>query len=175
VTNRVRPIRSPGDCKGLRIRTQMSALHAEAVAAMGFEPIPVDVKEFAEQIAGDRFQAQENPLTNTFNFGVHRHHRYFTLTGHLFGASAFVCNAKVFAGWDTATREAVEHASRIATRHQHELAAKEDAAILAQLDPAQNEVIALDDAERGAFVRAVAPVLARHRAEIDPKLFEYLR
>ena len=45
LTNRVRPIRTPADCRGLRIRTQMSELHGEALRALGFVPIPVDVKE----------------------------------------------------------------------------------------------------------------------------------
>ena len=44
----------------MRIRTQVSELHAETMRALGFVPIPVDVKEYVEQIATDRFQAQEN-------------------------------------------------------------------------------------------------------------------
>jgi TRAP-type C4-dicarboxylate transport system substrate-binding protein len=71
LTNRVRPIRSPADCLGLRIRTQMSALHGEVFRALGFEPVPADIKEFVEGIASERFQAQDNPLTNIYNFGVH--------------------------------------------------------------------------------------------------------
>lgn len=174
ITNKVRPIRSPADCKGLTIRTQVSELHAEALGAMGFIPIPVDVKEFAEQVAGDRFQAQENPLANTFSFGVHRYHRYLTLTGHLFGASAFICNARGFEGWDADIQEAVISAAREATQYQYALAAAEDESVLAQLDPTENDVIHLTATERAAFVEAVEPVLARHRAELDPKLFEYL-
>ena len=72
VTNKVRALRSPQDCKGIRIRTQMSALHGEALRAMGFDPIAADISEFIEQIGSERFQAQENPLTNTFHFGVQR-------------------------------------------------------------------------------------------------------
>ena len=175
VTNKVRPIRTPHDCKGIRIRTQMSALHGEALAAIGFEPIPVDIKEFTEQIATDRFQAQENPLTNTFNFGVHHYHRYLTLTGHFFGSSAFVCNAAVYASWDKRVQEAVESAALEATRYQHALAAGEDDSVLAQLDPNENEIIDLTAAERDAFVTAVAPVVRRHRESLDPKLFDYLK
>src|SRR2546422_7052382 len=80
LTNRVRPIRTPEDCRGLRIRTQMSDLHGEVFRALGFEPIAADVKEFVEQIGHDRFEAQDNPLTNIYNFGVHRYHRYITLS-----------------------------------------------------------------------------------------------
>ena len=37
LTNRVRPIHTPADCRGIRIRTQMSALHGETFRALGFE------------------------------------------------------------------------------------------------------------------------------------------
>ena len=70
LTNRVRPIHTPVDCQGLKMRTQMSASHGEALSALGFVPIPADVKEFVEQVGDDRFEAQDNPLTNTYNFGA---------------------------------------------------------------------------------------------------------
>jgi TRAP-type C4-dicarboxylate transport system substrate-binding protein len=152
----------------------MSAVHAEALAAIGFEPISVDIKDFVEQIGTDRFQAQENPLTNTFHFGVQRLHRFITLSGHFFGASAFICNAKLFESWPHDVRQAVEAAAQEATRLQRALAAQEDSDVLARIDPRENEVITLSAAERAKFVEAVEPVVARQRKELDPKLFEYL-
>lgn len=174
LSNKVRAIRTPADCRGLRIRTQISKLHVEVFAALGFEPIPVDVKEFVEQITTERFQAQDNPLTNIYNFGVHHHHRYLTLTGHFWGATAFVCNANVYARWPADVRQAVDEAARAATLYQRELAAAEDADILDKLDPAENEVIHLTSAEHKAFFDAVRPVLDKHRGDIDPALFAYL-
>jgi TRAP-type C4-dicarboxylate transport system substrate-binding protein len=174
VTNRVRPIRKPEDCSQIRIRTQMSELHAEALGAIGFEPIPVDIKEFVEQIGTDRFQAQENPLTNTFNFNVHKVHRYFTLSGHFFGTSALICSKAQYATWPEKLQKAVETAGREATAHQHALAAAEDDEVLAQIDPKENDIIRLTPQEREAFVKAVEPVLAKHRKSLDPKLFDYL-
>ena len=174
LTNRVRPIRTPSDCRGLRIRTQISELHGEALRALGFVPIAVDVKEFVEQIAGERFDAQENPLTNTFNFGVHNYHRYITLSGHFFGASVMICNAQHYAGWPPDVQDAVEEAARQATALQLELAAAEDEQILARFDPQRNEVIHLTDSERAAFVAAVQPVLDKYRRELDPQMFAWI-
>ena len=174
LTNRVSPIRTPADCRGLRIRTQMSELHGEALGALGFVPIPVDVKEFVEQIAGARFDAQENPLTNTYNFGVHHYHRYITLTGHLFGASVMVCNNEHYESWPPDVQDAVDEAARQATTLQLELAAAEDEQILAKFDPRHNEVIHLTDAERAAFVAAVQPVLLKYRGQLDPQLFAWI-
>lgn len=175
VTNRVRPIRTPADCKGLRIRTQLSDLIGETMSALGFTPVPYDIKAFLEEIATDRFDGQENPVTNTYNFNVHKHHPYITLTGHIFGASALVCGKAQYAGWPRDVQQAVETAAREATALQHQLAADEDAEILAKFDPKEVDIVRLTPSEHATFVKAVAPVLERHRGDIDPKLFAYLR
>src|SRR4029453_12176135 len=174
LSTRVRPIRLPEDCRGTRIRTQMSELHGEVFRALGFEPIASDVKEFVEQIGGERFQAQDNPLTNIYNFGVRHHHRYITLSGHFWGASAMVCNAEHYRSWPRAVQAAVDAAAREATAFQRQLRPREDEHILKLLDPARNDLIRLSDTERAAFMRAVEPVLAKYRRQLDPKLFAYL-
>lgn len=173
-SNRVRPIRTPADCRGLKMRTQMSASHGEALSTLGFVAIPADVKEFTGQIAGDRFEAQDNPLTNTYNFGVHHYHRYITLSGHFFGASAMIANAAWYAQQSVKVQTAIDECAVQATAYQHELAAAEDAVILQKIDPRENEIIELSDAERAAFVAAMAPVLTWYRDKLDAKLFELL-
>ena len=174
LTNKLRPIRTPADCVGLKIRTQMSASHGEALSALGFVPIPADVKEFVEQIGGDRFDAQDNPLTNIYNFGVHQYHRHITMSGHFFGASAMICNAAHYATWPADVRAAVDEAAVIATAYQHQLAEAEDAVIRAKFDPRENEIVDLTPAEHAAFVTAMEPVLAAYRERFEPRLFAML-
>ncbi len=174
LTNRVRPIRRPEDCRGLRIRTQMSELHGEVFAALGFVPIAADIKRFVAEIGGDTFDAHDNPLTNIYTFGVHRHHRHITLTSHFFGASFLIASARQYHGWPEDFRAAVDDAAGEATAVQRRLAAAEDADVLARLDPRENEVVRLTADEQAAFVAAVEPVLARHRRRLDPALFDAL-
>jgi TRAP-type transport system periplasmic protein len=174
LTNRVRPIRTPADCRGLRIRTQMSALHGEAFRALGFVPIAADIKQFVAEIAGDRFDAHDNPLTNIHTFGVHRHHRYITLSGHFFGVSFLICNEGQYRSWPPAVRAAVDEAAREATALQRRLAASEDEDVLGRFDPRDNEVIHLTPAERAAFVHAVEPVVDKHRRDFEPRLLALL-
>jgi TRAP-type transport system periplasmic protein len=175
LSNRVRSVRTPADCQGLRVRIQMSALIAETLAAMGCIPIAEDIKRFLGEIGGARFDGQENPLTNIYNFGVHRHHRYVTLTGHIYGASAMLCSAQQYRTWPAEVRAAVDESAREATAHQHKLAAAEDDAIMAKIDPQENEIIRLTSAEHARFVEATRPVVEKHRGSLDPQLFEYLR
>ena len=174
LTNRVRPIRTPADCRGLRIRTQMSELHGEVFRALGFLPIAADIKRFVAEIAGDSFDAHDNPLTNIYTFGVHRHHRHLTLTSHFFGASFLIANAREYASWPAEVRAAVDAAAPEAIALQRRLAASEDADVLAKLDPRENEVVHLTAAEHAAFAETAQPVLAKYRAQLDPRLFALL-
>jgi TRAP-type C4-dicarboxylate transport system substrate-binding protein len=171
-SNGVHSIRTPADCDGLNIRSMNSALHQEFFRHLGFEPTFVDVRDLVEAARSGRIDAQENPLTNTYNFGTHRHHRYITLSAHLFGVVLLLCHNASYAAWPEQVRDAVQGAAAQATQVQRQLAAAEDEEILAQLDPAENEVVHLTDAERAGFLAAVAPMLVEQRRILGDSLFE---
>lgn len=173
-SNKLRPIRRPADCAGLRIRVQMSEVQGASLRLLGFEPILEDIKIFVEQIGGDRFDAQDNPLTNIYNFNVHQYHRHITLSGHVFGVACLMCNRAHYESWPPAVQQAVDAAAAGATALQRQLAAAEDAEILQKLDPAQNEVVRLSADEHRAFVEAVRPVTDRYRKEYGEALFALL-
>ena len=173
-SNRVRPIHTPADCRGIRIRHQMSELQGESLRLMGFEPIAEDIKIFVEQIAGERFQAQDNPLTNIYNFNVHKHHRYITLSGHVFGVACLMCNRAEYDSWPADVQQAVNAAAAEATVLQRQLAAAEDEEMLKRLDPAQNEVVQLSAAEHRAFTEAVRPVTDKYRKDYGDSFFALL-
>jgi len=175
LTNRVRPIHAPADCRGLRIRTQMSELHGEVFRALGFVPRAVDIQQFVQEVGGDTLDAHDNPLTNIYTFGVHRHHRYITLTGHFFGASLMIGNEREYRSWPADVRTAVDEAAAAATALQRQLASAEDQAVLAKLDPGENEVTRLTAAEHAGFVEAVEPVLAKYRTRFEATLFAALQ
>lgn len=173
-SNKVRPIRTPADCRGIRIRTQMSELQGESLRLLGFEPIAEDIKIFVEQVAGERFQAQDNPLTNIVNFDVHKHHRYITLSSHVFGVACLMCNHAEYDTWPADVQQAVNEAAAEATVLQRQLATAEDEKMLKRLDPAENEVVTLTAAEHQAFVEAVKPVTDKYRKDLGAEWFGLL-
>ncbi len=163
LTNAVRPIRTPRDCVGLRLRTLFSDVHQRVFQLLGFEPVALDVKELIAGVQSGAIEAQENPLTNIYHFGIHRYHRYITLSGHFFGAAVLLCHRPSYACWPTEVRQAIEESVHDATAAQRRFAAAEDDDVLTKLRLAQNEIIHLTDAERAPFVAAVAPVLDEQR------------
>jgi tripartite ATP-independent transporter DctP family solute receptor len=174
VTNAVRPIRTPADCAGLRLRTLLSDLHGKVFKLLGFEPVALDVKDLIAAVHSGTIDAQENPLTNTYNFGIHTYHRHITLSGHFFGAAVLLCHNASYAAWPAEVRQAVTEAASEATAAQRKFAAAVDQEVLATLNPAQNDVVRLTDAERALFVEAVAPLMEEQRQTCGDELFGYV-
>lgn len=174
LTNRVRPIRAPADCRGLRIRTLASALHRAVFERLGFEPVTLDVRDLLAAVRSGTIDAQDNPLTNIYHFEIHRYHRYLTLSGHFFGVAALLCHAPSYDRWPAEVRRAVEAAAREAEAAQRAMAAAEDGDVLAKLDAERLEIARLTDAERATFVEAVAPVVASWRDRLGAPLFDDL-
>jgi tripartite ATP-independent transporter DctP family solute receptor len=174
LSNAVRPIRTPADCAGLRLRTQFSAMHAKVFRRLGFEPVALDVKDLIAGVQSGRIEAQENPLTTIYNFGLHAFHRYLTLTGHFFGTVVVLCHRDSYAAWPLEVRQAVHEAVMAATVAQRQLAAAADDEVLAQLHPAQTNIVRLTAAERDLFVAAVAPLVEEQRQHFGEQLCGYL-
>ena len=173
-SNAVRPIRTLADCQGLRLRTLFSAMHGRVFTILGFEPVALDVKNLLAAVPAGTIDAQENPLTTIYHFGIHTHHRHITLSGHFFGAVVLLCHQASYAAWPAEVQQAVTEAAAVATAAQRGCAAAEDAEVLANLSPAQNEIVRLTEAERALFVEAVAPLVTEQRQVFGEQLCGYL-
>lgn len=172
LSNGVRPIRLPGECAGLRIRTGDSKLHQDTFAALGFEPTFIDVADLAATVERGDVDAQDNPLSNIFNFGIHKHHRYITLSGHFLGFVTLLCHRPSYESWDAATKAAVHEAVAQATEAQRGFAQAEDDRVLGELAKTDNAVVELSDDERRAFAAAVLPVIDAQLASLDSRLVD---
>ena len=174
-TNRLRPIRTPEDCKGLSIRTMNSVIHQETFRALGFQPDFIDIKDYPTAVRTGVVDAQENPLTNTVNFAVHETHPYLTMTGHFYGTSLVLGNAERIAAWPKDQREAFDAAMQEATVAQRRFANEEDERCFPILAAAGVEVIRPGDFDRPAFEKATAGVSAATAEQIDDSVMRFFK
>jgi TRAP-type C4-dicarboxylate transport system substrate-binding protein len=175
LSNRVRPIRAPGDCAGLRIRTLPSPGYHATFRALDMEPIDIDVGRMVEAIASGTVDAQENPLTNIRLFGLQKYHPFVTMTGHFHGIALVLCNAGSWAGWPDEVRAALASAVQDSTAAQWTFAAEEDVAARTALEAAGVAIVDLDARERAAFTGAVGSVIEQARSTLPPELSLSLR
>ena len=158
LSNRLRPVHTPTDMKGLKIRSLPSQMHARAYELMGAVPLVMDLKPAIEGLTSGEIDAQENPLTNTVDYGVHKLHRYHTLTGHIYLSRGIYCNRAAFESWPPALQEAMTKAVREAILTQRELAVREEQIAGKAIEEASGEIVVLKPGERALFVSAVKPL-----------------
>ncbi|HBB16377.1 MAG: hypothetical protein A3J94_01485 [Syntrophus sp. RIFOXYC2_FULL_54_9] len=158
VSNRLRAVHTPGDMKGLKIRSLPSQMHARAYALMGAVPLVMDLRPAIEGLTSGEIDAQENPLANTVDYSVHKLHRYHTLTGHIYLSRGIYCNRAAFDSWSPALQNAMTTAVREAVLAQREMAVREEAIARKAIEEAGGEIVELTPAERALFVDAVKPL-----------------
>src|SRR5260370_15574031 len=64
LSNRLRPVRTPSDLAGMRIRVLPSAVQARTFELLGAVPLRMDLTEAITMIVAGDLHAHENPLSN---------------------------------------------------------------------------------------------------------------
>ncbi|MEO0830909.1 MAG: TRAP transporter substrate-binding protein [Pseudomonadota bacterium] len=164
------PIKSIADCEGRKLRTLANEDHQRVFRALGFDPQAIDVRDLPDAVRSRRVDAQENPLTNTFNFGIHDTHRHILLTRHLLGVALVLFNAERLAGLDPSERAALQRAVDAATQAQRRFAEDDDDICSAALRAQGVEITELSDTERATFREATRAEVDITRAAFSPEL-----
>ena len=163
-------IRQPKDCRDLKIRTLANENHQRSFRALGFEPVAIDVRDLPASTTRLVVDAQENPLTNIFHFGLHKTHRHITLTGHLFGVALVLFNRHTFDSWPESVRLAVQSAVTKTTVEQRRMAQAEERICARKIQADGAELIELTDCQRELFISATAAQVTKMRDGYDAKI-----
>ncbi len=121
ISNRVRPVRTPADLAGLRIRVLPSKVQARTFELLGAVPMPMDLTQAIALITAGEIDAQENPLSNTVTYGVHKFHRFHTLSNHFYISRPIFLHRTAFDSWPADLQHAVRSAIADAVAFQREL------------------------------------------------------
>jgi TRAP-type C4-dicarboxylate transport system substrate-binding protein len=174
VSNRLRPVRTPQDLAGMRVRLMPGRMHYRTFELLGAIPISLDLKPGLEAIVSCAVDAQENPLANTVDYGAHKVHRYHTLTGHCYLSRGIYLNRAAFESWPAELQAAITKAAREAIRVQRALAVEEEQIARRAIESGGGEIIELGVDERAAFARAVKPLYDEARCRFGEEMFSLL-
>ncbi|MGB3069611.1 MAG: TRAP transporter substrate-binding protein [Ottowia sp.] len=170
VSNAVRPILSPEDCRHLVIRTLDSGLYRQALESLGFSAVTTDVKDLVRVVQSGEVDAQENPLTNLLTFELWRHHPYVSLTGHFFGVLLLVCPRAWFEQLEPAQRQELRDAVADATELQRISAARQDTAAMIRLRSLGVHIADQASLDMAGLQRATAAVRQRFLSRLPAEL-----
>jgi tripartite ATP-independent transporter DctP family solute receptor len=170
ISNRVRPLRTPADLSGLTIRVLPSKVQARTFELLGAVPMRMDLTQAIAMITAGSIDAQENPLSNTVTYGVHKFHRFHTLSGHFYISRPIFLHRTTFDAWPAELQRAMRTAMAEAVAFQRELHEKEEDAARDAIAAQGCEIVELSPDEHRAFADAVAPLLAEARTTFGDEL-----
>ncbi len=174
ISNRLRPVRGPADLAAMRIRVLPSEVQARTFALLGAVPLKLDLTEAIAAIQAGTIDAQENPLANTVTYGVHKFHRFHTLTGHFYLSRPIFLHRPSFDALPAEMRRVFADAVRAAVVGQRAMAIAEEASAAAAIASAGGDMLELSAPERAAFQAAVKPLQDEARASYPREILELL-
>jgi tripartite ATP-independent transporter DctP family solute receptor len=172
-TNNVRPIRTPADMKGLKIRVQETPLYITLIKALGASPTPIAFTELYTSLQTKVVDGEENPIPTILMSKFAEVQKYLTLDGHNYGVDYFVINEKFYQSLPPDLQYVVLSCARISAavgRGVQQLVAAEG---VRALQDAKMEVYAPTAEELEMFKQATQqPVIDWLKTKIDPKLIQ---
>ena len=126
ISNRVHTVRTPADLKGIRIRVLPSKIQARTFELLGAVPLIMDLTDAIRMIKNSEIDAQENPLTNTVTYNVHKFHRFHTISNHFYISRPIFLHRPTFDGWPDDLKSAMQQAAQESVAFQRNLHVKEE-------------------------------------------------
>ena len=171
ISNRLRPVHLPADLKGMKIRVLPSEIQRRTFELLGAVAMRMDLTEAIAMIKAGTLDAQENPLANTVTYGVHKFHKFHTLTSHFYISRPIFLHRPSFDAWPDDLKRAMQTAVTQAVAFQRRLAVEEHEQSRQAIEDAGCEIVELTAQEHAAFVDAVAPLLADARTMYGEVMF----
>jgi tripartite ATP-independent transporter DctP family solute receptor len=165
VTNNVRPIQSPADVRGLKIRTPENLAQVETFRALGAQPTPMPFSELYNALRQGVVDGQENPLQNIHDGKLFEAQKHLALTRHIYNSAYVVISESFWRRQPPEVQRAIEEAVREATLWQFQYVRDLDEKLLETLKQAGMQVTTPDQA---AFRAATAPAYDAFYAKLGP-------
>ena len=172
ISNRLRPIHVPADMSGMKIRVLPSEIHRRTFELLGAVAMRMDLTEAIAMIKAGTLDAQENPLANTVTYGVHKFHKFHTLSYHFYISRPIFLHRQSFTNWPDDLKRAMQVAVTEAVAHQRKLAIEEHDQSYKAIEAEGCEINVLTPKEHEAFVAAVQPLLADARKTYGDAMFK---
>ncbi|WP_439651621.1 TRAP transporter substrate-binding protein [Planococcus shenhongbingii] len=157
ITNAIRPINTPEDLKGLKIRTQENEIHLAAFEALGAQPTPMAWTEAITALQQGVVDAQENPAIVADQFSLYEaNQKYMTLTGHVYSVAVYMMSKQTYDELPEDLRDiVVEEGQKVGATEREMIVEMEKESIQTLKD---NGVEIIEEVDLAPFQEAVKPV-----------------
>ena len=172
-----KPLKTPADFKGLKMRIQSSKILDAQMRALGAIPQVMAFSEVYQALQTGVVDGTENPPSNLYTQKMHEVQKYVPLSNHGYLGYAVIVNKKFWEGLPADIRTQLESAMADATVFANSIAKQKNDDDLASVKASgKSEIITLSEPERAAWkdvlVKVHSDMADRIGADLIKEVYE---
>ena len=163
ITNSKRPIRTPADLAGIKLRVPGGKWRVKMFQAYGANPSPMKFSEVFTALQTGVMDGEENPFTQIYSAKFQEVQKYLSLTGHVYTPAYLTVGKTKWESMPADVRKILEDTAKETQAYVYEVAAKDDDDLLGKLKAAGMQV---NEADKDAFIAASKPIYEEFGKEV---------
>lgn len=164
ITNNARPIVTPKDLQGVKLRTPKGKWRVKMFQAYGANPSPMALSEVFVALQTGVMDGQENPLIQIYSQKFQEVQKYLSMTGHVYTPAYVVVSARNWSKLPADVRKTLEETAAGLQDFVYETAAAKDSELL---DKMKESGIKVNEADKQAFVDASGSIYDEFSNEVS--------
>lgn len=133
ITNNNKPIVTPDDVKGLKIRVPQSQILVQTFEALVANPVPMAFGELYTAMETGAIDSQDHPMPALYSGKFYEVQKYLSLTNHAYTAVTVVMNKKKFDRLTAEQQQILVDSAREAAKFQRDLNTKSENEMIAKM------------------------------------------
>jgi len=170
ITTAKRPVRAPGDLKGLKIRVMENKVHQAAFRQLGCDATPMAWGEVFTSLQQGLLDGQENPIPIIYTFKLNEVQKYVSLTGHVYSPAPVLMSKKTWDRMPADIQRIMRETALEVAKYQRSLIHEQEKQQIGELKSRGMTII--EDPDRPAFRDAMKPVFERFQGQFGKDLVQ---
>ena len=164
ITNNTRPVNTPDDLKGVKLRTPKGAWRVKMFKLYGANPTPMAFSEVFTALKTNVIDGQENPYAQIWSAKFQEVQKYLSITGHVYTPAYVLVSKEHFAKLPADVQKILTETAQETQAYVYELAAQLEKDLLQNLIDGG---ITVNTADKDAFIAASKPIYDEFSTSID--------
>jgi len=160
LTNSKRPVATPDDIKGLKIRVMENPVYIATFKALGVNAVPMAWTECLTALQQGVVDGQENPINVIYAYKLYETQKYLSLTRHTYAPALFVMSLKLYKSLPADRQKILVEAAQSAAEYERKWDADQESSQLQEI--AKNGMV-ITQPNLELFKQAVKPVYDSYR------------
>lgn len=172
ITNSKRPIKTPDDIEGLKLRVPEGPIFVDTFTTLGALATPIAFTELYSALQLGVVDGQENPPAHILTQKFYEVQDYVSRTGHIYLSSPVLMSQTAYNRIPEEHRDTIMEIGR-------EMAPEHTAMVLSaqakQWEEIEAEGMEVNDVDKAQFIDATRPVVEKYRKEFGAEIIDQIR